>query len=66
MSSSAAQKFYLGTPTAMVVGSMVGAGIFSLPQSIGRATGILGALVAWAIAATGQELPSAMLLSPDE
>jgi arginine:ornithine antiporter/lysine permease len=38
---------------AMVVGSMVGAGIFSLPQAFGRATGPLGALIAWAIAGSG-------------
>ncbi len=37
----------------MVVGSMVGAGIFSLPQSFGRATGPLGALIAWGIAGAG-------------
>ena len=37
----------------MVVGSMVGAGIFSLPQTFGRVTGVFGALVAWAIAGVG-------------
>lgn len=37
----------------MVVGSMVGAGIFSLPQAFGRATGPLGALIAWTIAGVG-------------
>ena len=34
----------------MVVGSMVGAGIFSLPATFGRATGPFGAIIAWAIA----------------
>ncbi|MCD0504494.1 basic amino acid/polyamine antiporter [Bordetella petrii] len=38
---------------AMVVGSMVGAGIFSLPSVFARNTGPLGGLVAWAIAGTG-------------
>lgn len=38
---------------AMVVGSMVGAGIFSLPQAFGRETGPFGALIAWAIAGVG-------------
>ncbi|WP_255592900.1 basic amino acid/polyamine antiporter [Bordetella sp. BOR01] len=38
---------------AMVVGSMVGAGIFSLPSVFSRTTGPLGGLVAWAIAGTG-------------
>ena len=37
----------------MVVGSMVGAGIFSLPQAFGRATGPFGALIAWMIAGIG-------------
>ncbi|MDC7120858.1 basic amino acid/polyamine antiporter [Cellulomonas fimi] len=41
------------TLTAMVVGSMVGAGVFSLPARFGVATGILGSLIAWAIAGTG-------------
>ena len=34
----------------MVVGSMVGAGIFSLMATFGRATGPFGALIAWLIA----------------
>src|SRR5690349_11687071 len=41
------------TLTAMVVGSMVGAGVFSLPARFGVATGILGSFIAWAIAGTG-------------
>jgi arginine:ornithine antiporter/lysine permease len=32
---------------------MVGAGIFALPSALGRATGGLGALIAWGIAGTG-------------
>ena len=47
------QEFALPTLTAMVVGSMVGAGIFSLPQTFGRVTGGLGALIAWTIAGGG-------------
>lgn len=39
--------------TAMVIGSMVGAGVFSLPARFGTATGVAGALIAWAIAGTG-------------
>ena len=53
MTSSATQKFSLPVLTAMVVGSMVGAGIFSLPQTFGRVTGVFGALIAWAIAGVG-------------
>jgi arginine:ornithine antiporter / lysine permease len=49
----AEQKFSRLTLTAMVVGSMVGAGIFSLPGRFGAATGPFGALIAWAIAGGG-------------
>lgn len=41
------------TMTAFVIGSMVGSGIFSLPQAFGRATAPLGAVIAWCIAGTG-------------
>jgi arginine:ornithine antiporter/lysine permease len=49
----AAQKMSLPMLLAMVVGSMVGAGIFSLPRTFGAATGPVGALIAWAIAGGG-------------
>jgi arginine:ornithine antiporter/lysine permease len=41
------------TLTAFVIGSMVGSGIFSLPQAFGRTTGPLGAILAWSIAGAG-------------
>ena len=47
------EKFSLFALTAMVVGSMVGAGIFSLPRAFATATGPFGAIIAWAIAAAG-------------
>ncbi|WP_404924756.1 basic amino acid/polyamine antiporter [Mesorhizobium sp. ORM16] len=53
MNSTVQQKFSIWTLTAMVVGSMVGAGIFSLPQAFGRETGPFGAMIAWAIAGVG-------------
>lgn len=37
------------TLTAMVVGSMVGAGVFSLPRRFAQETGVAGALIAWAV-----------------
>ena len=37
----------------MVVGSMVGAGVFQLPARFATQTGVYGALIAWAIAGTG-------------
>lgn len=56
MTSRAGQKFSLFALTAMVVGSMVGAGIFSLPRTFGGATGPFGAIIAWCIAGTGMYL----------
>jgi len=47
------QKLSLFALTAMVVGSMVGAGIFSLPRAFASATGPFGAIIAWTIAAGG-------------
>ena len=47
------QRVTLVTLTGMVVGSMVGAGVFSLPQRFATETGVYGALIAWAIAGTG-------------
>src|SRR6218665_262484 len=47
------QKLTLFSLTAMVVGSMVGAGIFNLPGRFGAATGPFGAIIAWLIAGTG-------------
>ncbi|MBZ9970750.1 basic amino acid/polyamine antiporter [Mesorhizobium sp. BR1-1-12] len=53
MNSTVQQKFSIWTLTAMVVGSMVGAGIFNLPGRFATATGPFGAIIAWAIAGTG-------------
>ena len=52
-SSSEQQKLPLSSLAAMVIGSMVGAGIFNLPGRFATATGPFGALIAWAIAGTG-------------
>ncbi|MGH8877818.1 MAG: basic amino acid/polyamine antiporter [Stackebrandtia sp.] len=48
-----AVKLGFWTLTAMVVGSMVGAGVFSLPGRFADETGVYGALIAWAIAGVG-------------
>src|SRR5262245_1077985 len=53
MATTSKQTFSLPTLTAMVVGSMVGAGIFSLPRTFAAATGPFGAIIAWIIAAGG-------------
>lgn len=51
--SSNKQTLSVGALTALVVGSMVGAGIFTLPSAFGRATGVVGGLIAWVIAGVG-------------
>lgn len=52
-SATGEPKLPLPTLTAMVVGGMVGAGVFSLPRNFAQATGVYGALIAWAIAGAG-------------
>ena len=49
----AEQKVSLPTLTAMVVGSMIGSGVFLLPRRFATETGVLGAIIAWTIAGTG-------------
>ena len=53
MAAQTEQKVPLATLTAMVVGGMVGAGVFSIPRNFAQATGVYGALIAWAIAGGG-------------
>ncbi|MCF7751700.1 basic amino acid/polyamine antiporter [Bacillus subtilis subsp. subtilis] len=47
------QRLGLPALTALVVGSMVGAGIFSLPQNIARSAGPGAALLGWMISGAG-------------
>ena len=47
------EKVSLPTLTAMVVGSMIGSGVFLLPRRFGTETGVDGAISAWTIAGTG-------------
>ena len=51
--ASSSQKLSLWALIALVVGSMIGAGVFSLPATFGRATGVMGAIIAWSIAGGG-------------
>ncbi|MFI6481895.1 basic amino acid/polyamine antiporter [Nonomuraea sp. NPDC050663] len=51
--TSTSGKLSLPTLTAMVVGGMVGAGVFSLPRNFAQATGVFGSMIAWAIAGFG-------------
>src|SRR5262249_38832924 len=50
---SPTQKMPLPALTAMVVGWMIGSGIFMRPRRFGSATGVFGALIAWAVAGGG-------------
>jgi arginine:ornithine antiporter / lysine permease len=51
--AQADQKMSRMALTAMVVGGMIGAGIFSLPRTFANATGPMGAVIAWLIAGSG-------------
>ena len=53
MNTQTSDKVPLMTLTAMVVGGMVGAGVFSIPRNFAMATGVYGALIAWTIAGVG-------------
>lgn len=53
MAAATEQKLSLRALTALVVGSMIGSGIFALPAAFGRVTGGLGAMIAWVIAGSG-------------
>ncbi len=50
---SSTQRLGLAALTALVVGSMVGAGIFSLPQNVARSAGPAAALIGWALSGAG-------------
>ena len=53
MTGTTDQQLSRGALIALVVGSMVGSGIFTLPSAFGRATGVFGAIIAWCIAGAG-------------
>jgi arginine:ornithine antiporter / lysine permease len=54
--ASSENKLSLFSLSALVIGSMIGAGIFSLPRTFANATGPFGALIAWFIAGGGMYL----------
>jgi hypothetical protein len=56
--ASSDRKLSLAALTALVIGSVVGSGIFTLPSKFGQATGVLGFVIAWVIAGTGMWLLS--------
>lgn len=46
-------KLRLGPLTALVIGSMVGSGVFSLPQNMAAGAGPLAIVIGWSITAVG-------------
>lgn len=52
-SASIEGKLSRGALIGLVVGSMVGSGIFAIPSAFGNATGGFGALIAWTISGFG-------------
>lgn len=51
--ASVSRKLGLGALTAVVVGSMIGSGVFSLPQNMAAGAGPLAIIVGWAISGVG-------------
>ena len=47
------RKLRLGALTAMVIGSMIGSGVFSLPQNMAAGAGPLAILIGWGITGVG-------------
>lgn len=53
VSTAKESKLRLAALTALVIGSMVGSGVFSLPQNMASGAGPLAILIGWAITAIG-------------
>lgn len=51
--AAAGTKLRLGALAALVIGSMVGSGVFSLPQNMAAGAGPLAILIGWGITAVG-------------
>lgn len=53
VSTAKETKLRLGALTALVIGSMVGSGVFSLPQNMAAGAGPLAIMIGWGITAVG-------------
>ncbi|WP_342643944.1 arginine-ornithine antiporter [Rhodoligotrophos ferricapiens] len=53
IASTKERKLRLGALTALVIGSMIGSGVFSLPQNMAVGAGPLAIVIGWAITAIG-------------
>ncbi|WP_395018320.1 arginine-ornithine antiporter [Dongia sp.] len=51
--ATAPRKLRLGALTALVIGSMVGSGVFGLPHDMAKAAGPLAILIGWGVTAVG-------------
>ncbi len=51
--STASRKLRLGALTAVVVGSMIGSGVFSLPQNMAAGAAPLATIIGWTISGIG-------------
>ena len=52
-SGKVSRTLHLGSLTGLVIGSMIGSGVFSLPQNMAAGAGPLAIVVGWAITAVG-------------
>ncbi|HEY0503423.1 MAG TPA: basic amino acid/polyamine antiporter [Lysobacter sp.] len=53
MNAPKGQSLSFAALISLVVGSMIGSGIFALPAALARATGAVGAMIAWLVAGVG-------------
>ncbi len=51
--SGASRKLGVGALTAVVIGSMIGSGVFSLPQNMANGAGPLAIIIGWGISGIG-------------
>ena len=51
--AASSRKLGLGALTAVVIGSMIGSGVFSLPQNMAAGAGPLAILIGWGITGVG-------------
>jgi arginine:ornithine antiporter/lysine permease len=53
IAAGAAKALRLGLLTALVIGSMIGSGVFSLPQNMASGAGAAAVLTGWLITGVG-------------
>jgi arginine:ornithine antiporter/lysine permease len=53
IAAGAAKPLRLGLLTALVIGSMIGSGVFSLPQNMASGAGAAAILIGWLITGAG-------------